>query len=256
MSFPYRSALVTGASAGFGVEFARQLAPRVSRLVLLARRVDRLEALRAELERPGLKIECEAVDLGNEVSLRQFLERVEGIDLVVNNAGLGDHGDFHEGDWSRVEPMLRVNIEALTRITQAALPGMVRARHGAILNVSSIASLMPVPKMAVYAATKAYVTSFSEGIRIETRGTGVRVTTVCPGPVKTEFFDLAERGAGKKYDAPAWFQVTPETVVRTALSGLAHDRARVIPGPIVWAAMMVIALVPMVLLRRAMALRR
>jgi hypothetical protein len=256
MPFPYRTALITGASAGFGVEFARQLAPHVDRLILLARRGDRLEALRAELARPGLQIECEVVDLADEASVEDFLARADGIDLVVNNAGLGDHGFFDEGDWLRVKPMLQVNIAALTRITLALLPPMVRARHGAILNVSSIASLMPVPQMTVYAATKAYVTSFTEGIRAETRRTGVRVSAVCPGPVLTEFFGKAERSANRKYHAPEFFQVTPETVVDTALRGLVRDRARTIPGPIVCAVMLLVGLVPIFLLRPFLTQRR
>lgn len=256
MSFPYRSALVTGASAGFGVEFARQLAPRVDRLVLAARRLDRLEALRDELVRPGLRIECVAVDLADAADLERFLSGVEGIDLLVNNAGVGDHGFFDEGEWSRVEPMLQLNIRALTRITHALIAPMVRARHGAVLNVSSIASFVPVPQMAVYAATKAYVTSLSETLRAEVRYTGVRVTAVCPGPVQTEFFARAERGEARTYHAPSAFQVTAHEVARAALRGLARDRARVIPGPIVWGVMTLVALLPLFLLRPFLAQRR
>src|SRR6202034_803008 len=117
----------------------------------------------------------------------------ERVSLLVNNAGVGDHGLFERSDWPRVKAMIDVNIESLTRLTHALLPDLVRAGRGAILNVSSIASLLPIPKMAVYAATKAYVTSFSEALRAELRGTGVSVTAVCPGPVDTEFFAVAER---------------------------------------------------------------
>src|SRR6185295_7557808 len=115
---------------------------------------------------------------------------------LINNAGLGDHGLFESSDWSRIELMLNVNVVALTRLTRALLPELIQAR-GAVLNVSSVASLLPLPKLGVYAATKAYVTSFSEALRAELRGTGVSVTALCPGPVDTEFFGVAERRDSK-----------------------------------------------------------
>jgi hypothetical protein len=258
MAFPYRSALVTGASAGFGTEFARQLAPQVERLTLIARRLDRLEALKAELARPGLRIDCHAVDLGDEAGVGHFLALLEpgSIDLVVNNAGVGDHGYFDEGEWARVKAMLEVNIHALTRITHALLPGMIAARHGAVLNVSSIAAFLPMSEMAVYAATKAYVSSFTEAVRAETLSTGVRVMAVCPGPVETEFFSQAERGGGGHANLPKFFVETSPEVVRAALWGLARNRARVIPGPQVWALMKFVGIIPMVILRLIIAKRR
>jgi hypothetical protein len=253
--------LITGASSGLGGEFARQLARRAGTLILAARRLDRLEALRAELARPGLAIECHAVDLARPDDLAKFLETLRArpgpIDLVINNAGLGDHGFFDESDWSRVEAMIDVNITALTRITHALLPKLVRARRGVILNVSSIASFVPVPKMAVYAATKAYVTSFSEGLRAELRRTGVTVTAVCPGPVDTEFFVTAERvPEGRSIETPELFKVPAEQVVREALAAAGNDRARVVPGWLVWAAMSVAALLPLIFLRPILAQRR
>src|SRR5579871_1499033 len=183
------TALITGASSGLGTEFARQLAPHASSLILVARRLDRLETLKEELDRPGLTVHCHAADLADEVQIEALLAALaasgEHVTFLVNNAGCGDHGFFEESDWSRVEAMLDVNIKALTRLTHAVLPDLVRSGRGAILNVSSVASLLPLTKMAVYAATKADVTSFSEALRAELRNTGISVTALCPGPVDT-----------------------------------------------------------------------
>ncbi len=253
------TALITGASSGFGREFARQLAPFAGTLIFVARRLDRLEELKAELTRPGLAIHCHAVDLADEAQTEKFLTALAAsgnrVSLLINNAGVGDHGLFEESEWRRVKAMLDVNVTALTRLTHALLPDLVRARRGAILNVSSIASLIPVPKLTVYAATKAYVTSFTEGIRAEVRGTGVSVTAVCPGPVDTEFFDIAERPNGEPAPAPDIMKIAPARAVREALDAVARDRARVIPGWIVWAMMTITAFVPIFVLRVFLNLR-
>lgn len=255
------TALITGASSGLGAEFARQLAPHARSLILVARRLDRLETLKAELDRPGLTIHCHAADLAEEVQTEALLAALaasgERVTLLINNAGLGDHGFFEDSDWSRVEAMLDVNIKALTRLTHAVLPDLVRIGHGAVLNVSSIASLLPLPKMAVYAASKAYVTSFSEALRAELRETGVSVTTVCPGPVNTEFFETAERpDARESMPAPELFKVTAPEVVATALRAVERDRARVIPGWFVCLVMTIASLVPIFLLRCFLTQRR
>jgi short-subunit dehydrogenase len=251
--------LITGASSGFGREFARQLAPHVKTLILVARRSERLEQLQAEIARPELTIHCHTADLADEVQTESFLEALaasgEHVNLLINNAGVGDHGLFEESEWKRVKAMIDVNVRALTRLTHALLPDLVRSGRGAILNVSSIASLIPVPKMAVYAATKAYVTSFSEAIRAEVRGTGVSVTAVCPGPVDTEFFTLAERPEGEPAPAPDILKISPAQVVREALTAVEEDRARVIPGWIAWTLMLLTALVPIFVLRIFLNLR-
>jgi short-subunit dehydrogenase len=255
------TALITGASSGLGAEFARQLAPRAACLILVARRTERLETLKAELARPGLTIHCLGADLSEDASSEELLRKVaatgEKVSLLINNAGLGDHGFFEESEWWRVKAMLEVNIKALTKLSHALTPSMVKAGRGAILNVSSIASLLPVPKMAVYAATKAYVSSFSEGLRAELRGTGVSVTALCPGPVNTEFYALAERpNAGEVMHTPEFFKVPAAQVVREGLDALERDRARIIPGPLVWAVMTLAALVPLFILRQFLAQRR
>ena len=253
------TALITGASSGFGREFARQLARHAGTLILVARRTDRLEELKAEFARPGLTVHCHTVDLADDAQTDAFLTALaasgDRVSLLINNAGVGDHGLFEDSEWRRVKAMLDVNINALTRLTHALLPELVRSRCGAILNVSSIASLIPVPKLTVYAATKAYVTSFTEGIRAEVRGTGVSVTAVCPGPVDTEFFNIAERPDGEPAPAPSIIKVTAEQVVREALAAVARDRARVIPGWIPWAMMTITALVPIFVVRVFLNLR-
>jgi short-subunit dehydrogenase len=255
------TALITGASAGLGQEFARQLAPHARSLILVARRLDRLEQLRKEIDRPGLTIHCHAADLADEVQTEAFLAALaasgERVSLLINNAGLGDHGFFEASDWSRVDAMLDVNVKALTRLTHALLPDLIRAGRGAILNVSSIASFLPLPKMAVYAATKAYVTSFTEALRAELRQTGVSVTLVCPGPVNTEFFQVAERAENREsMPSPEIFKVPAGQVVAEALDAVAADRARVVPGWLVCAVMAITALVPIVVLRPFLTQRR
>ena len=255
------TALITGASSGIGLEFVRQLAPHASTLILVARRLDRLEALKGELDRPGLTVHCHAADLGDEVQIEALIAALaasgEHVSLLVNNAGLGDHGLFERSDWVRVNAMIDVNIKSLTRLTHALLPDLIRAGRGAILNVSSIASLLPIPKMAVYAATKAYVTSLSEALRAELRGTGVSVTALCPGPVDTEFVAVAERGDSRDaLPAPEVFKVPVQQVVREALNAVERDRARVIPGWLIWAVMSITALVPIWFLRIFLTKRR
>jgi len=248
------TALITGASAGLGAEFARQLAPRASTLILVARRVERLEALKRELERPGLTIHCRQADLAEPVDIEELLgwiaESGVKINLLINNAGLGDHGRFETANWERVRQMLDVNIGALTHLTHALLP-MLKAQAGAaILNVSSVAGFVPIPKLAVYAATKAYVSSFSEAIRAELRGTGVRVTTLCPGPVSTEFGKVAERAINPEPVHPKeCLRVPAEKVVADALHAVECDRARIVPGWHVALTIGLIAALPIALLR-------
>lgn len=254
------TALITGASSGLGAEFARQLAPYARTLVLVARRGDRLDELKSTLSaiHPGLDIRPYVADLAHEdqrTALVSWLDTEEiGIDFLVNNAGLGDHGDFAGSDWDRVKAMLDVNIAALTHLTHLLVPSMIASGRAAVLNVSSVASFFPLPNMAVYSATKAYVTSFSEAIGIELRPHGITVTALCPGPVPTEFFDVATRpGTEDQADHfktyPA-FVVTQQEAVAAGLEAVARDRARVIPGPLLAAAVAVALLVPFCVLRR------
>ncbi len=248
--------LITGASAGIGCEFARQLAPVARKMILVARRTDRLEALESELKviNPGLELFGRSLDLRHQAELERLCNWLDEsgltIDLLINNAGVGDHGPFVESEWERVDSMLQVNVCALTYLTCRVLPAMRKAGDGAILNVSSVAGLLPLPNSAVYAATKAYVTSFSEAIRAELRFSNISVTALCPGPVETEFLSLATRGSDpQKHTAPNWFVVSVREVVRQALVAVTKDRASVIPGALVNLAMTPIAFLPMFIKR-------
>lgn len=254
------TALITGASSGLGVEFARQLAPHAQGLVLVARRTDRLEALRDELQAAHrhLNVSIYGADLAREEQRRDFVAWLEGenlkVDFLVNNAGLGDRGSFESSDWDRVRAMLDVNIGALTHLTHLLIPSMIRGGRAAILNVSSVAGFFPLPNMAVYSATKAYVTSLSEALAIELRPLGITVTALCPGPVPTEFFTVARRSedenAAAHYETMPAFVVTPAEAVRAGLEAVAKDRARVIPGPLLCLAVGLALLIPFCVTRQ------
>lgn len=251
------SALITGASAGIGREFARQLAGGAGSLVLVARRLDRLEELRAELTKtnPNLNVHCRAADLSQLNELEQLCRWLESekiaIDFLINNAGLGDRGSFVTADPERIRQMLMVNIVALTTLTRALLPAMIEKKRGAILNVSSTAGFLPIRKLAVYAATKAYVTSFSEGIRAEVRKQGIAVTALCPGPVATEFSSVAQRPSGKQQTpSPSFMHVAVEDVVRAGLTGIERNKPLVVPGIVMKIAMFLVRITSMAILRR------
>lgn len=253
------SALITGASAGIGREFARQLASRAGSLVLVARRGERLEQLRDELIKrdPNLHVNLRAADLSRDDQLNELCdwlarEKID-IDFLINNAGLGDLGPFATADPDRIDQMLRVNIIALTALTRELLPAMIGRKQGAILNVSSSAGFLPISAFAVYAATKAYVTSFSEAIRGELHGTGVIVSTLCPGPVHTEFQEVASRHDRKVKPGPGpdFLQVSVEQVVRDALAAVEADRALIIPGLVMKLGMFFVRLTPLSILRLA-----
>lgn len=231
------TALITGASAGLGAEFARQLAPEAGMLVLVARRQERLEALKEELtlQNAALRVHLFVGDLNDPAAVDRLKADLDGngiaVDYLVNNAGLGDLGTFETSEWTRVQSMLRVNMEALTALTHALLPGMIARKRGVILNVASTAGFLPLPTFAVYGATKAYVNSFSEALAIELRPHGITVTALCPGPVSTEFGDVATRAnSGRKFGPVKALYVSAEQVVREALAAARRGRVRVIPG--------------------------
>jgi uncharacterized protein len=253
------TALVTGASTGLGAEFARQLAPHAATLVLVARRNDALESLAATLRHlhPHLDVRVFCADLrqhDRRTALASWLASEKlPVNLLVNNAGLGDHGPFASGDWDRIRDIIELNITALTHLTHLFLDSMLLQGRAAILNVSSVAGFVPIPHMAVYAATKAYVTSLSEALRIELRPRGISLTALCPGPVPTEFFDTATRPDGahqadhfKTFPA---FTLSPAEVVSSGLRALADDRPRVVPGPLLAVAVAAALAVPFFIVR-------
>jgi short-subunit dehydrogenase len=249
------SAVITGASAGIGRELARQLARRAKLLVLVARRRDRLEQLRSELLRVNraLQVEIREVDLSNLEQTMQLAGWLanELIDFLVNNAGLGDHGSFATADPIRVNEQIQVNALALTALTRAVLPRMIAQKRGAILNVSSSAGFLPLPDLAVYAATKAYVISFSEAIRAETRGLGITVTALCPGPVHTEFGQVADREQQRRKVRTSPAHVSVEEVACAGLAAIERDKPLVVPGIAVKIAMTIVRAFPLAVLRAA-----
>jgi uncharacterized protein len=250
-------ALITGASAGIGRELARQLGSRARSLVLIARRDQRLSELRDELRNrnPQLNVHVRAVDLCDKSQIDGLVRWLEenkiDIDFLINNAGLGDYGSFATSPSERDDEMVQVNVVALTSLTRRLLPQMIARKRGAILNVSSSAGFLPIPGMAVYAASKAYANSFSEALRAEIRGTGVTVTALCPGPVHTEFGDVAKRPGGEPERGPEFVYVSVEKTARDALAAVESDRPVVIPGFAMKLGMLLVRITPMSILRMA-----
>jgi uncharacterized protein len=224
-------ALVTGASSGIGATFARRLAAAGSDLVVVARRRERLDALAAELTSShGVQAEILVADLADPEQLTTVEARLHDpdrpVDLLVNNAGAGGHGAYASTSVDDVDGMVRLNLLAPVRLTSAALPGMVARGRGGVVNVSSISGEQPIPFVATYAATKAFLTSLSESLHEELRGTGVAVTAVLPGFTRSEFHDRADMG--RSIPRPFW--MTTEEVVDAALASVARNEAVCVPG--------------------------
>ena len=251
------TALITGASAGIGRELARQLANRARTLVLVARRQQRLDELRDELRNRNtqLEVHTRVVDLCDKSQIDDLVSWLEqnkiDIDLLINNAGLGDYGAVATSDIERDDRIIQVNVAALTFLTRQLLPGMIERRRGAILNVSSSAGFLPIPGMGIYAATKAYVNSFTEALRSELHKTGISVTALCPGPVHTEFGDVAKRPGGQPETGPEFVYVSVEQTARDALAAIESDKPLVIPGFFMKFGMFLVRMTPMSILRLA-----
>jgi uncharacterized protein len=236
---PDSAALVTGASSGIGAAIARELAGRGHGLVLVARRKERLDALAQELTTDfGVRAEAIGADLGKPASRQRLPARIESLGLevavLVNNAGFATGGPFHESDPARELEQVRVDVEAVVALTSAFLPAMVRQGRGAILNVASTAGMQPLPYSAGYSAAKAYVLTFSEALHQELHGSGVTVTVLAPGPVLTEFWEIAgwQVGTGQSFESafPKQAWVTPEAAASAGVKGLEAGRRVVIPG--------------------------
>lgn len=219
--------LITGASAGLGAEFARQCAARGEALALVARRRDRLEALKAAL---GADVHIFAADLALAGAAQSLIAEVEAeglsVGTLINNAGFGLAGKFADRPLDRQREMIDLNVRTLVELCHLVLPAMRAAGNGAILNVASTAAFQPGPNMAVYYATKAFVLSFTEALHHELKGTGIRVSALCPGPTTSEFSDVAESHSPtlERLKMPA------APVVRAGLEGLDRNKAVVIPG--------------------------
>lgn len=255
-----RTAVVTGASSGIGREIARRLAQRGHGLTLVARREERLRELADELGtvHTGLRMEVVVADLTDAAARRHIPEAVaeRGLEpsVLVNAAGLSTVGPVHRNDPEAELTMLRTNVEALAHLTSLFLPGMVERRRGGLLNVASTAAFQPLPGQAGYAASKAFVVSYSRAVREEVRGHGVVVTVLCPGPVRTEFAETAGFDPAEADSAlPSFMWVEASEVARAAVEGLEHGRAHVIPGAANRVTAYAAQLVPPTLLTKVLA---
>jgi uncharacterized protein len=230
----HSTCLVTGASSGIGADVARSLARRGHGLTLVARRSDRLEELARELRAEhGVRVElleCDLADArGRERMLRQLTELAVNVEVLVNNAGFGSGGRFQELDAEREVEMVRVNVEPVVALCGRFVPDMVRRGRGGVLNVASMAAFQPLPGQATYAATKAFVLAFTDGLHADLAGTGVTATALCPGPVKTEFAasaGIAEEAEG--VPEMAWTE-SPD-VAEQGVRGLERGKRVVVPG--------------------------
>ena len=251
------TALITGASAGIGREFARQLATRARTLVLVARREQPLNELRVELRNrnPQLNVHVRVVDLSDKAQIEELVRWLAqnkiDIDFLINNAGLGDYGPVATSDIERNNRIIQVNIAAVTFLTRQLLRQMIEKKRGAILNVSSSAGFLPIPGMTVYAATKAYVNSFTEALRAELHGSGVSVTALCPGPVHTEFGDVAKRPGREPERGPEFIYVSVEQTARDALNAIEADKPLIIPGLFMKLGMFLVRIIPLSIFRLA-----
>jgi hypothetical protein len=221
-------ALVTGASAGIGVALARELATHGAKLILTARRKDRLESMAAELTARGTEVRIVVADLSDPDGPQQIYDATEGagiqVDILVNNAGLGQYGEFYASPIDQEINQIQINCEAMVRLSRFFVHRMVRRRRGWVLILASTASFQPVPYLTTYAATKAFDRFFALGLAAEVARFGVKVTALCPGPTESEFFDVARSGdflGGKKQSAAE--------VARLAVAALARGQRTIVP---------------------------
>lgn len=230
MKLENNTALITGSSGGIGEEFAIQLAKRGANLILVARRQDKLEQLRSRLVklRPGLVVDVVSADLSVPGAAADLAATVESlgrrVDILINNAGVGQHGEFIKQPVDKNSAQIHLNCVTLVELTALFMPAMVQARHGLIINVASTAGFQPTPGMAVYGATKAFVLSFTESLWQETKSTGVRVFGLCPGATETEFFART----GEEFMTKG--RQTSEQVVDAAMAAIDRSTPTVISG--------------------------
>lgn len=230
---PYGNVLITGASAGIGAAYARELGSRGRQLTLVGRRIDRLEDLAEELRTAGAEVHVLAVDLSEVLGVTQVVEciRQRGpLDLLVNNAGFGVLGAFAEQSLDDQLQMVRVHIDATLALSRAALPGMREKGGGAIINVSSGAALSPFPGSAVYGGSKAFLNNFSVALQSEEKEHGVRIQCLCPGYTITEFHGRESFQGFDVDQVPEHLWMTPEQVVKESLQALQDGPVVVIPG--------------------------
>jgi short-subunit dehydrogenase len=248
---PTVPALVTGASSGIGEAMARALADRGHHVVAVARRRDRLEALAGAMAASAGQVEPMVADLGTDAGVSAVEERLQDgrAWVLVNNAGFGSRGRFTELDRAREVDEVRLNVVALHRLTAAVLPGCVTHGTGGVLNVASTAAFQPVPYMATYGATKAFVLHFTEALAVEVAGSGVRITALCPGATRTEFGEVAGNARQIEMAMP----MGPAKVAAAGLRAFDRNQTICIPGAANAAGAFTVRLVPRAVVRRVVA---
>jgi uncharacterized protein len=232
-SSPRPTALITGASAGLGAEFARQLAPKGYDLALTARRGDRLELLANELsQHHGIQIQIRPADLSIEEgvkSIEDWIQDFSSLEILINNAGYGTRSRFSADPVEKQMDMIHVHVLATVRLTRAALPGMLARQRGAIINVSSMAALFPI-RNVMYSSTKAFLVNFSKSLQSELWGSGIKIQALMPGYIHTEFHDTQELSSFKKKSIPGLLWLNAKDVVARSLGDLKNNEVECIPG--------------------------
>ena len=231
--FTCTTALITGASSGIGAACARHLAKSSVTLILVARRAERLQSLKAELEQSGATVETLTADLATEEGIQAValkISSLSGLDLLINNAGFGITGAFASAPVEAQADMLRVHDEAPMRLTHAALQGMLARKQGAIINVSSISAYLSSASGSMYGATKAFLTTFSQALHKGLRGTGVKIQALCPGFTHTEFHEPSDIMQLNTKSIPAILWMDARDVTAVSLKALERDQAVVVPG--------------------------
>lgn len=250
MDFKDKTALITGASSGIGAAFARELAARGANLILVARRLERLQKLSTELtEKHGSEVTVVDLDLTADSAVESLRNKIDKlglkVDLLVNNAGFATSGGFETEDLEKALNEIDLNVKALVSLTHTFIPPMLEKKSGAVINVASTAAFQPVPTMAVYGATKAFVLSFSEALWAEFDDRGIRVLALCPGGTETEFFDVAgSKGTGAKRE-------TPDQVAKFAIDQLSAKKMK--PSAVSGSRNRIISFMPRLVSRAAMS---
>lgn len=224
------SILVTGASSGIGLELAKQFAPRAKKLILVARREDRLLQLKQELQKrfPRLEVLVLPCDLADQKQIDEMLTKAGDVDILVNNAGFGDIGYFASSDWTKINQMIQVNVTALTYLTRRLIGPMMERGRGGVMMVSSSSAFQTLPGFGAYSATKYYVDGLTEALRAEVVHSGVVITQLCPGPVATEFTDVAKREY--EFLAPKFLRISAEKCARNGIRAFEKGKTLHIPA--------------------------
>lgn len=227
-----RIAVVTGASAGIGRSLALELAAKGFEPLLLARRKDRLEQVVGDVEAAGHTAHAMVLDVTSPGAIEKAFARAESLgelEVLVNNAGIGTYGLFAETDHEATKRVMRLNLDALVEATSMVLPKLIAKKKGYVMNVASTAAFQPIPYQSIYGATKAFVLSFTEALSVELKGTGVKVSALCPGPTATEFLELAEYEK-KGLIVPHAFLMTADDVAAIGVRGMLKGKTIVIAG--------------------------